>query len=432
MQVDAGSDAGMEMDAGTDAGTQTDAGTMTVDEGGACTTSNECMAGLRCELSGDTKKCAQLHLAVTRTVATSPTTTTLEAVVIRYKATTAPTKLSESLTNQNWYPRWNKDGTAVAFVEQVPVDGPTLVSRSIPLTAGTTTLATNAAAGGTEEFSHLEWAPSSNIAWTKKVGASTSGIFYVAGTGGAVQTATTAGGFPSWAADGNSFAFSLSTLGLKNKAIGGAETSVAGAPTTAEQPLHNEANGVVLYLDPENRSALEISGLSTPLMTLFTLNPTAATPAPVKVADVSEDAIPGGTLKSYIANPTWAPGGTHVAYVRTYYVQPTSGDPAVLCSGGTNCGGKQGNITYVQRVDATGAPVGSAFQFATEATLPSFSPDGHFIAYLSGGKLRVQQIDPAATEEVAFKVGVPITHTWTSSTLPSNRADDHRPRWQPR
>jgi Tol biopolymer transport system component len=416
---------------------------MTVVEGGACTSSDNCMAGLRCETSGNASTCQPLHLAMTRALTGGAT----EAVVVRYKTpgsepatgTTSPTKLSESTTAQSRYPRWNKEGTAVAFVEEATADAPVLVSRNLPLATGQQTTLVTGADVGTVDFRYMEWEPSNNIAWvvTTKAGNNytASGISYVAGTGGGVQSATTSGVFPSWAADGSSFAYSSGGLGLRTKMLGAAaDAAVTGASATSEQPLYNKANGVLLYLDAAGKVE-RISGEDTPLTELFSIRPVSATepaPAPVSIAAASDAPVTGGNIRSYIANHTWAPGGTHVAYVRTYYLKPTAG-PSVLCSG-ANCGGQQGNVVYVRRIGANGAPEeGSAeLLLASEATLPSFSPDGHFIAYLSGSQLRVQRIDPAATTEASFKVGSAITHTWTGSTISSNRGDDHRPRWQPR
>ena len=427
----------------TDGGTQTDAGTMTVVEGGACTSSDNCMAGLRCETSGNASTCQPLHLAMTRAL----TGGTTEAVVVRYKTpgsepatgTTSPTKLSES-TAQSRYPRWNKDGTAVAFLEEATADAPVLVSRNFPLAAGQQTTLVTGTEVGTVDFRYMEWEPSNNIAWTVTTKAGNSytatGISYVPGTGGAVQSATTSGVFPSWAADGSSFAFSSGGLGLRTKMLGAAtDSAVTGASATSEQPLHNKANGVLLYLDAAGKTE-QIGTDATPLTELFSIRPSSAaepSPTPVAIAPASDEAVAGGNLRSFIANHTWAPGGTHVAYVRTYYLKPTAG-PAVLCSGGANCGGQQGNVIYVRRIGTNGAPEEGSVEMllASEATLPSFSPDGHFIAYLSGSQLRVQRIDPAATTEASLKVGSAIPHTWTGSTIPSNRADDHRPRWQPR
>ena len=145
--------------------------------------------------------------------------------------------------------------------------------------------------------------------------------------------------------------------------------------------MHNEANGVLLYLDAAGNMET-IGGVSTPLTGLFTLNPEVTqTPVPQSIADVTSVDVtgpPAGQLQSFIANHTWAVGGAHAAYVRVYYFKPTAGG-ATLCSGGTECQGKQGNVIVVRRIDATGTPQGDELELATEATLPSFSPDGHFI-----------------------------------------------------
>jgi WD40 repeat protein len=446
-QTDAGTgtDGGTGTDAGTDAGTETDAGVMTVAEGAACTSTESCMAGLFCEDSGGTKKCQPLHIAVTVAAAAGGGAT--DAVVVRYKnpgsepptGTASATKLSESTTGSSRFPRWSPDGTAVAFVQEITGNDVELERRNLPLAAGNTTpLTTGTNAGGTIDFRYMEWEPSSRIAWstTTKTGSSesTSGIKAILGTGGTVEDVTSEGVFPSWAADGNSFVYSQNSIGLKNKVLGGAETVVTGTTNSSEQPLHNKANGVLLFLDAKG-NVETLGGVSTPLTELYTLNPSATgTPAPVAVANVtSADVVSGATtgqLKSFIANHTWAPGGTHAAYVRVYYFKPTLGG-ATLCAGGAECQGKQGNVIFVRRIDASGTPQGEEMELASEATLPSFSPDGRFIAYLSGGKLRVQQINPEATDAASLKGTFPlITHSWTG--VQSNRGDDHRPRWQPR
>jgi Tol biopolymer transport system component len=431
-------DGGTTTDGGTstDGGTTTDAGTMTLKEGEACTDNASCMAGLFCEDSGGTKKCQPLHIALTRNLTTA-TVTTSDAVVVRYKTpgsepatgTTDVTKLSESTTGQSRFPRWNKDGTAVAFVEQDATGNVSLVTRNLPLVSGQKTTLTTATNAGTEDFVYMEWEPSSSIAWATKTGMSTSGISVIPGAGGSVQSATDTGVFPSWAADGNSFAYNSGGLGLQTQVLGGTQSAVSGAGTNSEQPLHNNVNNILLYLD--SGGLKDVSGsFEVPLNKLYTVPASGGTP--VLIADVSEETVTGGKLKSYIANHTWAPLGTHVAYVRVYYFLSDTVGGSHLCSGGTECGGKQGNVIFVRRIDANGQPQGTELMFATEATLPSFSPDGHFIAYLSGGKLNVQQLDPDATDEASLKVGSAITHTWSNSSVPSSAGDDHRPRWQPR
>jgi hypothetical protein len=434
-------DGGTRGDGGTpgDAGTPTDAGTpgdMTIAEGGACTTTASCMAGLYCEA----QKCQPLHLALTERV-TSGSTTKDRAVVVYYKtpgAATPPgsaTVLSEDTAGTSRFPRWSKDGTTVAFENKATDNTLALWSRTLPLTAGQKTELATGAVAGTDEFRYMEWAPSANIAWSKTTGNSTSGISYLANATGTVQVGTTAGVFPSWAADGNSFAYSANGQGLKIKSITtGADGAVAGPPTTAEQPLYNRVNNVLLFLSIKDASDTEtFGGVSTPLTSLYTFNPpaaggTAGTP-PLIAETRTEGDVTGGTVKSYIFNHTWSPRGTHVAYVRVNYYKPTTGD-AVLCNG-SNCGGRNGNVLFVRAVDpTTGAPQGDEIQFADEATLPSFSDDGYFLAYVSGSKLQVQKLNPAGTTAATLKDGTPFSHAWGS--VQTNRGDDSRPRWQPR
>lgn len=430
-------DAGTEPDAGTDPEPEPDAGTdpgpgdMTVEEGGACTKTASCVAGQYCN-SVDSK-CAPLHIAVTAGP-TGNATEPYSAVVVPYNKPVAPKALSEDAAANSRFPRWNPTGTAVAF-EQIEAAGAhALVARAIPFVEGTplTTLTTSAAASNTTEFRYMEWEPSNTAAWCTTSGNTTSGIWSYTSPGPAVQ-ATQNGVFPSWAADGNGFAYSASGLGLLKKTSLTADAVKVGESTTAEQPLHNRANGVLLFLDA---TAIETSVGS--LYNLHTIDSNAtSTTGPVPVNDIAlsrdERTTNEGVIRSYIANHTWAPGGTHAAYVRVYYFKSTTGD-VVLCSG-SNCGGQQGNVIFVRRVDTTtGAAVGEELKLADEATLPSFSPDSQFIAYLSGSQLRVQKIDPAATTEGTFKVGLPISHNWSGSAqrVLSNRGDDHRPRWQPR
>ncbi|WNG29061.1 hypothetical protein F0U62_37500 [Cystobacter fuscus] len=420
-------------DAGTtppgDAGTQ-QPGDMTLNEGEACTTTASCMAGLYCAES----KCAPLHIAVTVGPVGSAQTPSY-AVVVPFNKPVSPTRLSEDPATTNKFPRWNPTGTAVAFVEIAADNTVSLVSRGIPVMSAqaTTPLATGAAnAANTTDFRYMEWEPSNSIAWSQSSATATTGIWTYSGSSPAMSTTPT-GVFPSWAADGASFVYSANGLGLLNRVVGEtSSSSVSGVSTTAEQPLHNKANGVVLFLDAKGQ---EEATLLTPLTGLYTINTAAAASTPNEIALPRDEGAPtaGGQIKSYIANHTWAPGGTHVAYVRVFYIKPIVGD-AVLCNG-TNCGGQQGNVLYVRRIDpATGAPAGDELKFADESTLPSFSPDGQFLAYVSGAQLRVQKIDPAATTAETIKVGTLISHNWSGENqrVLSNRGDDHRPRWQPR
>ena len=430
METDAGTDAGTETDAGTDAGMELDAGTdagMNVGQGGACMDSSNCMAGLRCEQSGDSKKCEPLHVAVTTGYSDGGT----EAVAVRYNATTsAPFELSEA-AGMSRYPRWSATGNAVAFVEEQTAGNPVLVRRDLPLATGQKQVLATGTTEKTRDFRHVEWEPSSWLAWTQvAANNSVSGISLVAGDGGAVQSGTNKGGFPSWSSDGQSFVYNVKTEGLKVLPLTGTET-VALADFEAEQALYNKANTWLLYLDNDDVEE-DIGGGAVPLMKLKTVS--AGGGATKLIADVSSQPITGGALKSYLANHTWSPAGTHAAYVRVYYFMPPTGSGILCGNTGALCPpGQSANVIFVQRIDpATGEAQGAAMELVAEATLPSFSPDGHFIAYLTGGKLAIQRINPEATDASTLKVDGAFFKHDQSGPVRSNMGDDHRPRWQPR
>lgn len=425
--TDAGTDAGTgtgTTDAGTDAGTVPD---MSIAEGGACTTTASCMAGLYCD---GTQKCAPLQLVYT--VTDSATSGSQSAVISPYKpatGSTAPTALSEASGIKSRFPRWSKDGKTVAFVADDNTNV-TLVTRAVPLAAGNSSTLYTAAAG-TTDLRYSEWEPGPSILWSPKTASSTSGILSIA-PGGTLTTYETAGVFPSWSGDGTHFAYSVNTHGLNVRSVNtGSENTVTGVSSlSAEQPLYNKVNDVVLYLDAKNNSE-SFGGSTTPLTELYTPLVAPATDATVIAAATKGSGDPA--IDSYIFNHTWSPLGTHVAYVRVYYSKASSGT-ATLCNDGSPCGGQVGNVVFVRRVNTDGTPSGDEMLLANEATLPSFSPDGQFIAYLSGGKLFVQQIDPAATTAATLKKGSAIQHTWSSTTtrVESSFGDDDRPRWQPR
>jgi hypothetical protein len=104
----------------------------------------------------------------------------------------------------------------------------------------------------------------------------------------------------------------------------------------------------------------------------------------------------------------------------------------VLCgSGASQCSGSPGNVLYVRSINtATGEGVEPEFSFVEGATLPSYSPDGRFLAYIKGGQVYVQQIDPA-TGQPASGVAA-IVHPKGGYTVQTGAGDDHRPRWQPK
>jgi hypothetical protein len=415
---DTGTDGGP--DTGTDGGP--DAGPMTdVGKGGACTSSPQCLAGLRCEGTPGAQTCQALHVAMTAASTDGGT----RAVAVRHDEPDAgPFDLSEATVHSR-YPRWNAGGTAVAFVEGPEGTGEAqLVTRSLPLAAGQTTALTDGGTGGTEDFVHLEWAPANSLVWTRKNGTSTSGLSSIPAAGGAVASVTQNGGFPSWSGDGTSLAYNTTADGvLTVPAAGGAATPVPGG-TSGEQPLYNPANNLLLYLKANGNDAAIGS-----LYELFTLPASGGTAN--LIAAKTTEAVGGGAIESFVTQHTWAPDGTWAAYVRAYFSNPSNPNtPSALCGTGsaTLCQARDANVIFLRKINPqTGAGDGTELQLVSGAALPSFSPDGRFIAYVKGRRLYVQQINPATGAAVGN--ATPHAH---GTDIQTGRGDDHRPRWQPR
>ena len=411
-QPDAGlPDAGPEVDAGTDAGT--DAG-MNVAKGGACTATTDCMGGLRCEAA----TCQALYVGVTGTSSDGGT----HALVARFD-TVGMTELGEDAGSA--YPRFGRDGTQVAFVQgEVTAGTAELALRPVPVVAGAPTVLTTGTAAATPRFRYVEWEPGNVIAWVR----GSSGISTIAPTGGTPVTATQNGTFPDFGPNGVDYAYSAAGSGVLVSTNGAAPAPLAGSPTSAEQPHYNRVTSQLLFLaNPENQTVTFGTDV-TQVLKLYSL-PVTGGGTPQTLAPTTSEPVTGGSIDSFIANPNWAPDGSWVAYVRAYY--QLVGTAGVLCgnAAATLCGTRPGNVLFLQRVNTTtGAAEGTPVSFAESATLPSFSPDGRYLAYVQGGELKVQQINPAT----GAVVGPAIVHPKTVYTVLTSEGDDHRPRWQPR
>lgn len=422
-------DAG-EPDAGEpDAGPVDGGGIGTAGKGETCAGSGDCMAGLRCE--GAPLTCQAQHVAVTGRDDAGVS----KALVMRYD-TPGMTALSDGDVDSR-YPRWGPGGTRVSFA-QGAVDTATekvagdLTVRDIPLVAGQAQVLADGGSGNTESFRSMEWAPSSYIAWVRQNGSSRSGISVVTtdAAGGVVTQATTTGAFPDWAPDGTTFVYNISGEGLLTSTLGAAPTPLTSAGTSAEQAHYNHTNAQLLFLANPNNEMVVFSGdpIPVPLFKLHSVNVTGGA-QPQLIADVSSEAATDGTVNTFIASPIWSPDGTWSAYVRAYYFKPTTGD-AVLCGGAPSpCETRPGNVIFLRAINpADGTATGAEVRLADDGTLPSFSPDGRFIAFIKAGQLHVQQIDPAT----GAPVNAAIVHPKGGYTLLTSDSDDHRPRWQPR
>ncbi|WP_342380197.1 hypothetical protein NVS55_11470 [Myxococcus stipitatus] len=413
-------DAG-EPDAGVDGGGQGTGG-----KGDACTTSADCTSSLRCE--GAPSTCQAMWVAVTG----RDDGGTSKALVMRFD-TPGITALTEGSADSR-YPRWSPGGTHVSFV-QGAVDSSgkkvagELTVRDVPLVAGQSVVVADGGSGDTESFRSMEWEPGAAIAYVRQNASQRSGISTVA-PGTSVSQVTTTGAFPDWSRDGSTLAYNVTEEGLLTVKPGGSPSPVANADKSSEQPHYNRANEQLLYLaNPAGElETFEGESLPTSLFRLYNIDVTGGG-QPQLVADVTTESSTGGDVKSFIAAPTWAPDGSWAAYVRAYYFKPTSGKPVLCGSLVSPCQSRPGNVIFLKRINpADGSASGDEVRVADDGTLPSFSPDGRYIAFIKGGQLQIQQLDPAA----GTLVNAPIVHPKAGFTLQTGDSDDHRPRWQPR
>jgi hypothetical protein len=167
-----------------------------------------------------------------------------------------------------------------------------------------------------------------------------------------------------------------------------------------------------------------------PLYELFTI---AASGTPATANDIARQSpstpATGGEVKSFITAHTWAPDGTFVTYVRAFYYDPALDAPAIICGNtGAQCGAQAGPNVYLQRTNpTTGVAEGEPILVAANATLPSVSPDGRFIAYIQGQRLYMKSLNPTD-----WSLGTAVPLTPTTLRVQTGLGDDHRPRWQPR
>lgn len=458
-------------DGGTpDAGPPVGDGGTNLTEGQPCAASSQCGPGLRCEGT-----CQPLHLAFTLRLGDGQ-----RAAAVRFNKNVSPTLFPQPDGGSFW-PRWSPAGDRAAVVEGRGASdaGPgffELVTYPLPpTTEGRTKLAE---AGDpnvkgpvySDNFFNLEWAPGKQLAFVR--GGNTNGIggiVLVPPEGGTPLDATPGGSFPSFNGDGSRIAFSAAGQGLITiPAVQPFQpaASVGGANTGIEhEPFYDAAGSQLLYLKQTGTAVFNGDGdtFPTELSSLFVVPAAGGTPQPVaEVVQGTPDAE-GRTVNSYVSMHNFSADGRLAAYVRVNYSTYTTsapppppptdggtpdgdagtpdagpGTPVVthkLC-GSSNpvCPNTAANDVFVRRLDAQGAPTGPEMLLARGATLPSISPDSRFVAYVAGGVLFVQPINPDAASEDALRTSTPIQHSATSAQgrVVTNGADDVRPRWQPR
>ncbi|MCI0672617.1 MAG: hypothetical protein L0Y64_19400, partial [Myxococcaceae bacterium] len=322
-------DAGGEDAGPTDTGPRPDAGT--VAKGEACTESVDCQLSLRCEAgAGGSFTCQALRIALTLDRGGA----SLVAAAVRYDA---PGELPTILVEPGTWPRWSRSGDAVAAVSLAAGDMQ-LVRRTVVPSLGGQEVITSAGAADTLEFSQLEWGPGEVLVWTRVDALEgKSGVFAIAPTGGQAYRVTATGGFPSFAADGRSIAYSGS--GLLTAPVDGTQLQGHVVPNGAGgiEPLHNARNAWLLFKRSTGRT--ETFALSGP----ESLYGVAANPSDGSAVAIIDDAqadagtTDEGVVGYFISFHTVSDDGTLAAYTHTNYVGP-EGETKTLCTTGT-CSG---------------------------------------------------------------------------------------------
>jgi len=410
---------------GTDAGT--DAGEP-LDENEACNASTECGPDLRCDpapATGTGATCQPLHIAFTRNVAAVPADD--RAVVVRFNQNVASTSANGDAAAGSRFPRWSPDGSKLLFTRDT-VATPELVVATPPFTTAATVFPLTTA------IDHVEWAPSSKVAWREATGVK------IADVSGATLPAPVALGngtaYPSWNPDGTKLSYYKGGIWTAN--ADGTDAAAVTGGTQGSEPFYN--GGFLLY----TRAVDAVNPVWTAeLVVVPETGGTAAVVVPAVVAAEPSAAAPT-TFGSYISDPTWSADGNWVAYTRVTYVRTDgdvlpSGNPAPgtwavprLCGemGAPACPtGTAVNEVWLQKVNpATRVPdAGVAPVELGDGGLAAFSPSGERVAFVSSRRLRVQKINPATGD----KVDPVIAHS-AQEVRTSGFGDDARPRWQPK
>lgn len=414
-------DAGVDMDAGVDAGMQMDAGTF-----GSCTTMDPtCTGPFRCDLTGaldgGTGSCVPLWIGVTQDL-DAGVTPLQRAVLVPFNqpGTTRPLGAASA---QSRSPRFSGDGQAVVFVQAPTVGGlgPVELLRH-DLSANTDSVLTNSIDAGTVDFVQVEFDPTSRVLWTKVDAMGTrSGIQWIPGNGGAVQSATPQGGYGDWFPDGMSLVYDFGGLQVRDVA-GGTDTALT-SDTNDTQPKVSADGAWVLYLR-ENPSVS-----ASFAQDLYVISAMGGTSQLVEAHMVPVGtAADGGTVGRYVTHPSWG-AGAQVAYVRVNYYLDAAGVPTLCEPTDPVCAGTAGQQILIQRLDGTtGAPMGMPVIHGP-GVQPSLSPDGTYLAYVirnvaGGSDLRVVPVDTAGNAtDAGFSHSFPRLNT---------EEDLGTPRWQPK
>ncbi len=394
-------------DSGVDGGTVTDP----EKDPQAASCSSPCVSGERC----NNGSCEALYIAVTAV----DTGSTSHALLLRYKEAATEVDLAPG-TASKWG-RFSGDGQSVAFVAGAAPTTPelrTLASPFNPASAATVNLDSPSS-----DFPKLEWAPADAFLWTIP---GSSGSVWAASTGGRVHRASFVGGLPTWSPAGSAITYSVSLAVGGNIAdsglftvprAGGAAVKLSGTDS-GEEPYYNGAGTHILY----RKSAS--GGDNSDELWIYPL----AGGSPVKIASAVEYSASPPTAGVFYGQGTWSPDGQYVAFIRVSY--SVSGGNTIICGQpGSDCpAGTPGQQLLAQKINpTTGAAEGGPIIIEeTRGALPSFSPDGKLLAYISQGKLVVKSIENGQVNST------PVFEKTLSNgaALDTTGGDDSRPRWQ--
>ncbi|MGQ0506387.1 MAG: hypothetical protein ACT4TC_13830 [Myxococcaceae bacterium] len=310
-------------------------------------------------------------------------------------------------TNASKWPRFSADGTAVVYVGTNATGGKELRYLS---TASTSLQGrVLASAQGFDDFGGLEFSPGPGPVWAKVSGTSTSGLQWTP-VDGTVADISALGLAPDWSpgggvkvtfaafngihtierTGGSDLIHSTDGLGPKYNPTG---TQLAYTSSALTQPDFDEELWTV---DPSNNSKNKVAAWVAP-------NETTGKPG------------------HFAALPAWSPSTNTLVYVEVRYMKPPSGP--VLCQIAGTCGNEDPFQIMTVKIDpATGTAVAPPVKIVN-GSMPALSPGDKYLAYITGGELRVLELDANTAA-----VGDPKI---LATGISTQAGDDSRPRWQP-
>ncbi len=434
VREDRESDAGSE-DAGTTDGGEyggTDAGE--TDAGPDCTGSNlNCAGAFRCAPNpdGGTGACEALWVAVTQSIDATMT----QATLVRFNDETTRVTLGTG-GDSTREPRFSGDGSRVAFVAE-PADGgagagtdggvlePQIRQAALPFDGSFEVLAT-ATDAGVGNFTQLAYEPANSIAWTRVMGEMNSreGIQYVPALGGAVRLVSATGTQSDWFPDRLAFTNSgVQVFALK----GGSIVTLTNDPND-EQPSFSPSGDWLLF----QRLGPNVADPNQPFTRdLYVMASAGGTPVPVETHTLPVGTVAdGGTVGRFVQYPSWGETDGKLVYVRFNWFLDAAGNATACAPTHPICNGMPDQQILVVPFDGVAGTPGTPVSFGP-GTQPSLSPDGTYLAYVTGNGLGqlVLRIAPVNPDGSPVEGGTVFEHAIPGVVT---TGPESRPRWQPK